>query len=63
MTIDMTIIYTQARDQLAAKLKEREAQLTALKHQQDDNRRLAKDKEAGDKRTRTLESEVHWSVM
>jgi hypothetical protein len=38
------------RDALAAKLKEREAQLAALRHQQDESRKLAKDKEAGEKR-------------
>jgi len=31
-------MHIQAPNQLAAKLQEREAQLTALKHQQDDNR-------------------------
>jgi hypothetical protein len=50
--------HRRARDQLAAKLKEREAQLEALRHQQHENRKLAKDKEASDKRIRLLEAEV-----
>ena len=33
--------------------------MTALRHQQDENRKLAKDKEAGDKRIRLLEGEVN----
>ena len=46
------------RDALAAKLKEREAQLAALRHQQDESRKLAKDKEAGEKRIKVLEGEI-----
>jgi hypothetical protein len=50
--------HRRARDQLAAKLKEREAQLEAMRNQQHQNRKLAKDKEASDKRIRLLEAEV-----
>ena len=50
--------HRRARDLLASKLKEREAQLAALRHEAEENRKLAKDLEAGQKRIRSLEAEV-----
>ena len=50
--------HRRARDLLASKLKEREGQLAALRHEAEENRKLAKDLEAGQKRIRSLEAEV-----